>query len=155
MPFEIRPAREPEADTIAQLVNRAYEVERFFVLGDRTSREEVRTLIREGRVFVAAEDGQPPVGCVYVEVGGERGLFGMLAVDPARQGAGIGRRLIDAAERHLRDSGARSIDIQVVNLRTDLLPRYRLLGYVDAGTAPYVHRPTTQDVHFVVMRKTL
>jgi GNAT superfamily N-acetyltransferase len=79
----------------------------------------------------------------------------MLAVDPLRQGLGVGRRLIDAAEDHTRRAGCRSVEIQVVNLRTDLLPRYRRLGFVDIGTAPYVHRPTIQDVHFVLMRKTL
>ena len=86
---------------------------------------------------------------------GERGSFGMLAVDPSRQGAGLGRRLIDAAEQHIRDAGGRAVDIHVVNLRTDLLPRYRRRGYVDIGTAPYVHRPTIQPCHFVVMRKRL
>jgi ribosomal protein S18 acetylase RimI-like enzyme len=154
MPISIRPAAEQDADAIARIVNQAYEVERFFVLGDRTSAMDVLGHMRKGTLFVAAE-GETVVGCVQVEINGVRGSFGMLAVDRSRQGAGLGRRLIDAAERHIRDAGGRAVDIQVVNLRTDLLPRYRRLGYVDIGTAPYVHRPTIQPCHFVVMRKEL
>jgi GNAT superfamily N-acetyltransferase len=155
MPSRIRPAAEHEADAIARLVNLAYEAERFFVLGDRTSAAEVRTYIRKGVLLVAAEDGELLVGCVSVESNGERGSFGMLAVHPSRQRAGVGGLLIETAERHIRDAGARSAEIQVVNLRTDLLPRYRRLGYVEVGTAPYVHRQTIQPCHFVVMRKEL
>jgi len=154
LPINIRPADEQDADAIARIVNQAYEVERFFVLGDRTSPSDVRRHMRKGLLLVAAE-GWTVIGCVYVEVNGDRGSFGMLAVDPSRQGTGLGRQLIDAAERHIRDGGGRSIDIHVVNLRSDLLPRYRRLGYVDVGTAPYVHRPTIQPCHFVLMRKEL
>ena len=133
----------------------AYEVERFFVLGDRTSATGRPRAHAEGGAARRGGGRRTAVGCVYVEINGDRGSFGMLAVDPSRQGAGLGRRLIDAAERHIRDAGGRAVDIHVVNLRTDLLPRYRRLGYVDVGTAPYVHRPTIQPCHFVVMRKEL
>jgi predicted N-acetyltransferase YhbS len=154
MAFTIRPAVPPEAPAIARLVNQAYEVERFFVLGDRTSAEDVVTHMRTGVFFVASE-GAEPIGSVYVETRGDGGSFGMLAVDPLRQGAGVGGRLIEAAEQHVRGAGGRFMDIHVVNLRTDLLPRYRRLGYVETGTAPYVHRPTVQACHFVLMRKAL
>jgi len=154
MPITIRHAGEADAEAVARIVNQAYEVERFFVLGDRTSSQDVLAHVRRGILLVATE-GEATVGCVYAEIHGDRGSFGMLAVAPGRQGAGLGRQLIDAAERHIRDAGGRSIDIRVVNLRHDLLPRYRRLGYVDVGTEPYVHRPTIQPCHFVLMRKEL
>ena len=150
----LRRGVEEDAATIARIVNEAYEVERFFVLGDRTTPDDVVAHMRQG-VFLVAAEGDRLLGSVYVETDDERGTFGMLAVEPSRQGAGLGRRLIDAAEDHIRQAGGRSVEIQVVNVRTDLLPRYRRLGFVDVGTAPYVHRPTIRTVHFVVMRKTL
>jgi predicted N-acetyltransferase YhbS len=154
MSMVFRRGIEPDAAAIARIVNEAYEVERFFVLGDRTTPEDVVAHMRRGAFLVAVDDGRL-VGSVYVETNGHRGSFGMLAVDPSRQGTGVGRRLIDAAESHIRQAGGRSVEIQVVNLRTDLLPRYRRLGFVEVGTAPYVQRPTIQAVHFILMRKTL
>ena len=154
MSIALRPGVEQDAVTIAGIVNQASEVERFFVLGDRTTPDDVVAHFGRGVFLVAVERGRL-VGSVYVETDGDCGSVGMLAVDPSRQGVGVGRRLIDAAEDHIRRAGCRSVEIQVVNLRTDLLPRYRRLGFVDIGTAPYVHRPTIQDVHFILMRKEL
>lgn len=154
MPITFRRGTEQDAPSITRIVNHAYEVERFFVLGDRTAPDDVVAHMRRG-VFLVAVDAEHLVGSVYVEVDGDCGSFGMLAVDPSRQGAGIGGRLIDAAEQHIREGGARAVEIQVVNVRTDLLPRYRRLGFVEIGTAPYVHRPIIQAVHFILMRKEL
>lgn len=151
----IRPARAGDADAIVRLVNSAYEVEQFFVAGDRTSRAEIQRLVDEGTLLVAAE-GEAVTGCVHVAVHGEAGYFGMLAVDRVRRSQGLGRRLIEAAEDRARSAGARAMDIHVVNLRTDLFPYYHQLGYGETGeTRPYVHRPVLRPCHFVVMRKAL
>ncbi len=99
--------------------------------------------------------GTALVACVYVSVDHGSGYFGMLAVDPVAQGRGLGRALIDAAEGRARSAGATAMDITVVNLRTDLIGYYTRLGYIATGTEPYVHRPVTQPVHFVKMRKSL
>ena len=66
------------------LVNAAFRPERFFIEADRTNPEKVRALLEKGK-FLLAEDAGALVACVYVEVRGERGYFGLLAVDPARQ----------------------------------------------------------------------
>ena len=87
--------------------------------------------------FLVAEKGGAPVGCVYVEERGERGYFGLLAVDPAEHGKGLGRMLVEAAEDRFRRAGCRAVDISVVDLRTELPPFYRRLGYVETGTAPF------------------
>jgi GNAT superfamily N-acetyltransferase len=155
MSLIIRPALEDEAGEIARLVNASYEVERVFVLGNRTTRDDVLSHMRRGTYLVAAGTGGPPAGCVYVETGPGAGTFGMLAVDPARQRSGIGRQLIDAAERFVRGHGGTAMEIQVVNVRADLLPLYARLGYAEVGTAQYVHLHTILPVHFIVMRKAL
>jgi GNAT superfamily N-acetyltransferase len=151
----LRLANPPDAVLIAALVNRAYEVERFFVQGDRTSADEVRMLRGKGAFIVAVDADDALLGCVYVEVSGPGGRFGMLAVEPRAHGRGIGHRLIDAAETRAREAGAETMTIEVVNLRTDLFPLYETLGYVRSGTAPYVHRPVIQPCHFILMTKRL
>lgn len=151
----IRAATPADVDAIVDSVNAAYQVERFFVEGNRTSVDDVRAEMSRGTFLVATDDGGAVVGSVFVEVHGGRGAFGMLAVAPSAQRAGLGRLLIDAAERHAMSLGASVMHIHVVNLRTDLLPRYARLGYLATGTGPYVHRPVVRPCHFILMSKPL
>jgi GNAT superfamily N-acetyltransferase len=151
----LRAAEDPDAVDIAALINRAYEVERFFVSGDRTNADEIRRLTTAGTFLVLHDEGGDLLATVYTTVRDGRGYFGMLAVAPEAQGRGLGRRLIAEAERRARLAGARWMDISVVNLREDLLRFYERLGYRPTGTAPYVHRPVIQPCHFVTMSRRL
>jgi ribosomal protein S18 acetylase RimI-like enzyme len=102
---KVRDATAADVEAIARLVNRAFLVERFFVEGDRTSPAEISRMLESGAFLLAEADGRL-VACVYVELRGERGYFGMLSVDPSRQGEGLGRRLVDAAEDRCRRRAA-------------------------------------------------
>ena len=81
-------------------------------------------------------------GCVYVEPRGDRAYLGLLSIDTARQGAGLGKQLKSAAEDFARAQGCRWMDLRVVSPReAQLVPIYRRLGYeryrdarVSAGT---------------------
>jgi len=89
-------------------------------------------------------------------VRGERGYFGLLAVDPARQKAGLGRRLVEAAESHCRAAGCRAMDMRMVSVRSELPAFYARLGYTVVGTTPFPTEVTTKrPVHFVTMSKAL
>lgn len=152
--IRVRAAREGDTDAIVSIVNEAYRVEAFFVAGDRTHAAEVRDLVRAGQCYVA-EDAGRVVACVEVAAKDGRGYFGMLAVSPAIQGRGLGRRLIAFAEDTARAAGCAVMDIKVVNVRGDLVRFYESLGYGITGTEPYVHRPVLQPCHFVLMAKGL
>jgi predicted N-acetyltransferase YhbS len=150
----LRAAKAVDAAEIAGLINAAYQVERFFIDGDRTSPDEVRELLRKGTFLLAADEAGAVVGCVHVEVRRTRGYFGLLAVDPGRQGQGIGRRLVALAEDHCRAAGCAFIDLQIVDLRAELPPFYRALGYTESGTAAF---PVASKVpcRFILMSKAL
>jgi GNAT superfamily N-acetyltransferase len=106
--------------------------------------------------FLLAEDATNLVGCVYMELRGERGYFGMLSIDPSRQGMGVGRLLVDAVEKTFRDAGCKFCDLKIVNVRTDLHTLYHRWGYVDTGTGIYDDpTPTKIPVHFITMSKPL
>jgi N-acetylglutamate synthase-like GNAT family acetyltransferase len=151
----VRTARENDADVIARLVNTAFLVEQFFIERDRTNPETVRALMENGK-FLLAEDGTNLVGCVYFEVRGNRGYFGMLSIDPSRQGMGLGHRLVNDVEKYFRDTGCKFCDLKIVNVRTDLHDLYHRWGYIDSGTAVYDDpTPTKIPVHFVLMSKPL
>jgi N-acetylglutamate synthase-like GNAT family acetyltransferase len=153
--LSLRHATLSDVDAIANLVNRAFRVERFFVEGDRISASEVRDRLATGR-FILAERDNDLIGSVYVELRGEQSYVGLLAVDPSQQRNGIGRRLMAAAEDCARANQCRSMDLRIVNLRDELPAFYRRLGYVETGVAPFPSAVTTKMAcHFVTMAKTL
>jgi len=153
--ISIRRAKESDAEAITRVVNAAFLAERFFIERDRTDAATVRKLMRDGQ-FLLAEDGPNLVGCVHLELHGNRGYFGMLSIEPSRQRTGIGRLLIDAVEKYFRDSGCRFCDLKIVDVRTELHDIYQKLGYSDTGTAVYDDpTPTKIPVHFILMSKPL
>jgi len=153
--ISIRTAKENDAGAIARLVNTAFLVEQFFIERDRTNPAIVRSLLEKGN-FLLAEDEQNLVGCIYVELRGERGYFGMLSIDPSRQGMGVGHRLVNAVEKYFREAGCKFSDMKIVNVRTELHTLYHRWGYVDTGTGIYDDpTPTKIPVHFITMSKPL
>lgn len=155
--MEFRFAEESDLDALTALVNQAFQVERFFLVGERLDPERTLTYFRKGR-FLLAQDGAALAGCAYVELQGESCYLGMLSVDPARQKTGLGRRLTAAAEEFAREMGARQMVLTVVNLRTELPPFYQKLGYTILGTEPIpedMQHRVNQPCHFIRMSKPL
>ena len=155
MPTVTRTATPDDASTIVALVNAAFAVEKAFVDGDRTSLEEIQQHFQKGVFLVADGPEGSPVACAYVEQRGYRAYMGMLSVDPARQGAGLGRQMMTAIQEYCRGRRVRSMDIRILSLRPELPPFYRKLGFVEEGTAPYENPKCTQPAHFILMSKNL
>jgi GNAT superfamily N-acetyltransferase len=151
--MNVRLAEPAEAESVMRVINAAFNpAEAFFIDGDRIDLPQVRAFQAKGAFLVTGDFG----GCVYVELRAERAYFGLLSVDPARQKSGVGKRLISAAEEYARTHGCRHMDIRVVNLRTELPPYYRTLGYAESGTEPFPDdSPTKLPCHFICMSKNL
>ncbi len=158
--MNLRFATEADTQALVSLINTAFQVEKFFKIGERTSTEDVAQHLVAGH-FLLLEDEHGLAGSVYIEVkreqGEPRGYFGMLSVNPARQRAGVGRRLIAAAEEFCREQGCRYMDISIVDLRTELPPLYEKFGYRISGTAPFPEdeMPVSQRCSFILMSKEL
>jgi GNAT superfamily N-acetyltransferase len=150
--MRVRQADVSEAAEVMRVINAAFKpAESFFVDGDRISLEQTVGHFATG-VFLVTEDLG---GVVWVELRGERAYFGLLSVDPAQQGNGAGKKLIAAAEAYAREHGCAHMDIRVVNLRTELPPFYRGLGYTETGIEEFHGEPVKIPCHFVVMSKEL
>src|ERR1044072_3229159 len=104
---EIRVANSTDAEKITAVINAAFRIaEGFFVDGNRITLGEVQRLFESG-AFLVAVDQSGMSGCVYVEPRGERSYLGLLSVDPSRQQAGLGSRLMTAGEEYCRELGSR------------------------------------------------
>jgi ribosomal protein S18 acetylase RimI-like enzyme len=150
-----RAAGAGDVDELVSLINRAYAIEAAFLDGDRTSAGELSDLDARGDFLVLDRLGGGLAAAVYVRIDGTRGYLGMLSVAPDLQGLGLGRRLVALAEALCAARGCTVMDLQIINLREELGPWYRSLGYQEVGTAPYDHRGTKQPCHFVKMSKPL
>ena len=155
--FVLRQSSLSDVPALVRLINRAYQVEQFFVQGDRTSDADIRErMARPGAAFLVCADERSLAGAIFVQVRGDRGFFAMLAVDPDHQKEGLGRLLVTAAEDRCRSAGCRFLDIDVVNLRSELPGFYAVLGFAPYDTAPF-HEPAKlrREAHLVLMTKPL
>jgi GNAT superfamily N-acetyltransferase len=151
----IRVATADDLEAIVRVVNAAFVVERWFVDRDRVDLPGVRELLSRGTFLVGEETPGDPVAGAYLERRGDRGYFGLLSVAPDRKRLGYGRQMVNAIEAHFRQLGCHVVDIRVVNLRTELPPIYRRLGYVEHGTEPFEDPKLLMACHFILMSKAL
>jgi GNAT superfamily N-acetyltransferase len=151
-----RPASDPDIPRLIDLINSAYQpAEGHFIAGDRIGEAELRRRMANGQFLVLDGSDESLAACIYLRVNGDRAYFGLLAVDPGRQMLGIGGRLLYQAEAYCAARGCIAIDIDVVDLRTELIRRYEARGFRRTGTAPFEDARLTRPAHFVTMSKHL
>jgi len=158
MQLKIRTATLADIPAMVAIVNAAFSIETFLD-GTRTDEEQMATMMEEGEFLVGEDASGRIVASVYIEQQeDDRAYLGMLAVDPRRQGSGLGRLLTRAAEERCLQKGCRYLDIVVLSLRPELLPVYRKLGFVETGTEEFrPSRPLREgmECHGIIMSKEL
>ena len=110
----------PDVQGLTDLINRVYRVSEDGLWKDatfqRTCAEEVSDLIRKGEIVLArAGTSRVVLGCVQSRLLDEKpttGSFGMLVVDPDQRNRGIGKRLIEEAEKLARSRGADTMQVR-------------------------------------------
>jgi predicted N-acetyltransferase YhbS len=151
----IRTATADDVPRIVALLNTAFAMERDFIDKDRTSTPEIERYMTTGAFYVVDGDAGGLSSCMYLEQRGDRMYLGMLAVAPRLQGRGLGRRMMDEADRRATAHGCCALDIRIVDRRTELPPFYRKLGFVDNGTEPLNEPLLTKPAHFIRMTKAV
>lgn len=86
-------------------------------------------------LLLAEREAGDPIGVLFVSTrrdyftGQPHAHVEVVALAPAAQGQGLGRRLMEEAERWARDSGYRSITLNVFAANSRALALYQRLGY--------------------------
>jgi ribosomal-protein-alanine N-acetyltransferase len=89
------------------------------------------------------------------EITGESELL-TLAVDPALQHQGHGRRLLTAFEAESRKRGATETLLEVAATNTNARALYKTAGYTESGRRPrYYSPPQGKKTDAILMRKSL
>jgi len=91
--------------------------------------EDYSKVIREHQVYVAERDGSLLGALVLVDTS-EGLLIDNVAVDPASQGMGVGRLLLEFAEAEARRLGLVSIYLSTNEKMTENQALYSRIGYV-------------------------
>ncbi|EIV91218.1 GNAT family N-acetyltransferase [Frankia sp. QA3] len=118
-------------------------------------------VVRTGELVTQPGEDEGTIGAGITAAVGA--YFGMFAVSPTRQGAGVGGALLRLAERHAVTAwSAAWMEMQVIAQRTELIDWYRRKGYVPTTeTRPFPYaderfgRPLRPDLYFVVLRRPL
>jgi predicted N-acetyltransferase YhbS len=151
----LRRATAADIPALTRVINSAFVVERPFIEGDRVNDKATADYMAKG-TFLIAEDATGTAGCVFCEARETRGYLGLLAVYPEKQGSGLGRKLMDAAEDYFRGAGCEAIDLRVVSAREGLPAFYQRFGYEMQGIEPVLPQvPAKVAMHFIRMSKTL
>jgi ribosomal protein S18 acetylase RimI-like enzyme len=100
------------------------------------------------------------VGCVYLDIVGDRLYLGMLSVHLEWQGAGVGKCLLRASEALALENGCRSVFMQVIPQRDSLMAWYERNGYLPNGQRkPFDGDPRfgvpVVPIDFVILEKKL
>jgi ribosomal protein S18 acetylase RimI-like enzyme len=78
--------------------------------------------------FVAVEDNRV-IGTVIVGYEGHRGWINYLGVLPANQHKGVGKELMNQAEKALKNLGCAKINLQVRRTNLSIIHFYESIGY--------------------------
>ncbi|MGP3924984.1 GNAT family N-acetyltransferase [Streptomyces sp. 8N616] len=132
--------------------------------GQRTDPAGVAAVVKspDSRMLVVEQGGEL-VACCQLEHRGEHAYFGMFAVRPELQGAGLGKVIIAEAERTVREGwGTREMHMTVISAREDLIAWYERRGYRRTGQMspfPYGDErfgiPRRDDLQFELLVKEL
>jgi ribosomal protein S18 acetylase RimI-like enzyme len=161
----IRRAAFPDLPHLHPVIERAYRGdaarggwthEADIIEGTRTDLATLEAIVTsdKDRLLVAGQDGAI-VGCVQVTDKGQGiAYLGLLCIDPALQAAGLGRRLIDAAEQTARTTfAATTMEMTVIDVRTELIAYYERRGYRLTGERRTFPIPLDPPLSMVVLAK--
>ncbi|MEK8090745.1 GNAT family N-acetyltransferase [Thermithiobacillus plumbiphilus] len=171
-PLSFRRAEAADVDAIVRLVNAAYRgdssragwtTEADLLGGQRTDAGEVRELIEtDDSLILLGYQGPDLAGSLHLKREGGSAYLGMFAIQPTLQGAGLGKRFIDEAERIAREEWqVQTMRMSVIGFRQELIAYYERRGYRRTGELlpfpidPRFGIPRVEGLQLEVLEKRL
>lgn len=176
--LDFRRATHADVDAIVELVESAYRgdasragwtTEADLLDGRRTGPDDVAACIDRARsaILLAEQSGgdgtRELVACAHVADEDGAGYFGMFSVRPTLQGGGVGKRLLEHAERFVREHWSLPVmRMTVIDVREELIAFYERRGYRRTGICkpfPYGDErfgiPRRDDLRFEILERPL
>ena len=167
-----RKATLSDAESLVAFVNFAYRgetsregwtCEADLLEGVRASLPDIEALISSDDAFIElAFEATELVGSVCVERQGGQASIGMFAVNPRRQGHGIGKQLLHVAEQAAQHTwGVGRLVMSVITLRHELIAFYERRGYRRTGVLkpfpvnPAMWTPRVAGMQLEVLEKVV
>lgn len=133
----IRAAAEPDLDPLVRLLGALFGIEADFRPDSRRQRRGLRLMLAEPerRAVLVAERGERVIGMVTVQLvvstaeGGPSGWVEDMVVEETARGAGIGARLLSAAERWAVERGATRLQLLADRTNAGAHRFYRRMGW--------------------------
>lgn len=174
MSLMFRAAGVDDVPAVVALVESAYRGERSragwtteadILGGQRTDPEAVLEVVqdRQSVLLLAFSSAGTLSACCHLEKHDDYAYFGMFAVRPERQRGGIGKTVLEEAERVVRSRwGTREMHMTVISVREELIAWYERRGYRRTGKMspfPYGDErfglPKRDDLEFELLVKEL
>jgi ribosomal protein S18 acetylase RimI-like enzyme len=171
--LKVRQAAIDDAPALVALVNSAFRgessragwtTEDHLVGGQRIDVERLsETLSQPDVAILVYEEAGVPVASLLLERTGEDCYLGMMTVRPTAQGQGLGRQMLETAERWaVAHWSSKSMHMTVIAQRSELIAWYERRGYRRTGERkpfPYGDErcglPKRDDLEFEVLSKSL
>ncbi len=140
-PIKIRPFKPADKEAVVDLWRRCGLLRPW----NDPHKDIARKLCVQPEWFLVATCAGRITATVMAGFDGHRGWVNYLAVDPQLQRRGLGRAIMAAAERLLRDAGCPKINLQIRRDNAGAIRFYERVGFAEDAVVCYGKRLVADD----------